>query len=302
MALSFRSLSRSLIVSLLICCLPLCAAAQAVEPPSVVEDQSQPLSVEFIKQRAEEIAASSGLDDATKAELAEYHRKAVDSLESEAVYRDAIEAFQRSIEVGPKQIDELRAQIGEMSAEADSESPLPTDISLVEIEQRLRRETANLAVKEADLAELEAETATEKARPVVVRRRLSETKVESEQLSLGDAAQSSGDPSGDLAQARRWMEQARLQRIRAEILKLEQELASQPIRLDLLRARRDLAESEFSRIQQRVQSLENAANDRRQEEARQFSTEARAAEREASNKHPLVVGTRRPQYQSQRAA
>ena len=289
MALSLRSLSRSLIVSLLIFCLPLCAAAQAVEPPSVVEDQSQPLSVEFIKQRAEEIAASSGLDDATKAELAEYHRKAIDSLESEAVYRDAIEAFQRSIEVGPKQIDELRAQIGEMSAEADSESPLPTDISLVEIEQRLRRETANLAVKEADLAELEAETATEKARPVVVRRRLSETKVESEQLSLGDAAQSSGDPSGDLAQARRWMEQARLQRIRAEILKLEQELASQPIRLDLLRARRDLAESEFSRIQQRVQLLENAANDRRQEEARQFSTEARAAEREASNKHPLVA-------------
>ena len=287
MALSFRSLSRSLIVGLLIFCLPLCAAAQAVEPPSVVEDQSQSLSVEFIKQRAEEISASSTLDDATKAALAESYRSAIDSLETEAVYRDAIEAFERAIETGPNEIERLRTEVTAISA--GPESPPPADVSLADIEQQLRRQAAAQAVKESELAELKAQLEKDADRPDVIRQRLAQAQVELEQLTQGASGQTSENPPSDSDLARTWMEQAELRRLRMEILKLEQESASLPIRLDLLLERRELAEAELGQIQRRAQSLEHAANAQRQQQAHQATEQARAAEREVVSNDPVVA-------------
>jgi potassium efflux system protein len=289
MAQCFRLLFRQLIFCLVILCLPLCAAAQGAEPQADAEDPSQSLSIGFIKQHAEEIAASNALDDATKASLAETYRRAIGSLESEAGYRDEIGAFERVIETGPNEIESLRARIAAMSAGAGPESPPAADISLADLEQQLRKVAANRVVKEAELAELKAQLEKEAGRPDAIRRRLAEAEAEIDQLTQDEPAQTIVNLPRDSALARSWMKQAQLRRLRMEILKLEQESASLPIRLDLLRAQRELADLELGRIQRRAQSLESAANARRQQDAHQAAEQARAAEREAASKPPAVV-------------
>lgn len=69
---------------------------------------------------------------------------------------------------------------------------------------------------------------------------------------------------------------------------LDQELLSQPMRLDLLKAQRDEAARNVQRISARVNLLVEMVNQRRRAEAERAQMEAEAAMLEAIGKHPLV--------------
>lgn len=289
MAQSFRSQTRLLVARLLLLCLSSILAAPAAWPQGLADDPAETLSIESIQQRADAVAAAPGLDEASKAALSEAYRNAIGGLESEAAHREAIKDYLDAIERGPEELERLRAEIASRSGEADAEVPLASGMSLAEIERQLRKDKANLAVEESRLAEVRAEIEREQDRPAAIRRQLSEIQDEFEQIPLGKVPRAGADQSSDLVLARRWAAQARMQRLRAETLKLEQELASLPVRLDLLQARRDLAELELGETGRRVQALESAANRKRRQEAGQAKSDARAAEREAASRHPLVA-------------
>ncbi|MDX1697814.1 MAG: mechanosensitive ion channel, partial [Thiohalobacterales bacterium] len=69
---------------------------------------------------------------------------------------------------------------------------------------------------------------------------------------------------------------------------LDQELLSQPLRIDLLKAQRDRATLEVERLGTRVQLLENLLSSRRVAEAEKVRTETEEAQLAAAGKHPLV--------------
>jgi len=71
---------------------------------------------------------------------------------------------------------------------------------------------------------------------------------------------------------------------------LDQELLSQPARVDLLQAKRDKAAASMRWVGTRVKLLEELVNRKRQEEATKARAEAAATRREAEGKHELVVG------------
>ena len=98
-----------------------------------------------------------------------------------------------------------------------------------------------------------------------------------------------GNEPQDVAQARAWVKETRLEQLRAEILMLGQELASQPVRLEALRAQQDLAEFNLTAVQAQVAALEAAVNEARLQDTERAKVEARAAEIVAVGKHPLVV-------------
>ncbi|MCP4739961.1 MAG: hypothetical protein GY873_37815, partial [Bosea sp.] len=70
---------------------------------------------------------------------------------------------------------------------------------------------------------------------------------------------------------------------------LDQELLSQPARIDLLKAKRDKAAASVVWVGKRVKILEDLANQSRQAEAESARTTAETTRREAEGKHPLVV-------------
>jgi potassium efflux system protein len=91
-----------------------------------------------------------------------------------------------------------------------------------------------------------------------------------------------------LIEARRWALEHEAMALGAEIEMLDQELLSQPMRIELLSAQRDRTTLKVSRLSEMVERLENLTVDRRQAEARTAKEEADATQRQASGKHPRV--------------
>jgi potassium efflux system protein len=102
-------------------------------------------------------------------------------------------------------------------------------------------------------------------------------------LSLPDGE----DP--EVSQARRWELESRLQRLNAEIKKLDQELLSQPVRLELLKTKRDKALADEKLSSRRIKLLEDLVNQKRQTEAEQTLAKAEAIRKSAKSKHPVIV-------------
>jgi potassium efflux system protein len=262
--------------------------ASAADTGDDIEGLMQSLSVDVVENRAAEVAASDGLDEAAKTELAETYRKVIANLETARSYRDATEGFRRAIDTGPAQIEQLRAELEDRTAAANAPPAPPAQASLSEVEQQLRQAKADLAGQETALADLTNTIDRQEGRPAAIRARIAEASrqiAESEDSSPDSAAAT----ETELQQARHWASLARLWLRRAEVLMLEQELASLPIRLDLLRTQRELAQLDQRVAAQRVQALESAANELRLAEARRAKQDAEAAEREVRSEHPVVA-------------
>ncbi|MCB1772042.1 MAG: mechanosensitive ion channel [Gammaproteobacteria bacterium] len=261
--------------------------AQPVVPPTAIDVLSA-LSADLIEKRAAEVKASASLDDAIKAQLDELYRVAGSALESAEAYRQAAKRFEQFLESGPAEIEQARNQLAVKATAGLDSTPDLDRRSLDEAEQLLQKSKADLSVAEAGATEIKARYEQEKGRPAVIRQRVAEAKSQSAELQSNPPVVAA-DELPELVEARRWVNEARVEQLRAEILMLGQEVASQPMRLELLEVRRDLAEIAMRELVQQVESIETAVNRMRAEQAEQAKLEARSVERQAEDKHPLVA-------------
>lgn len=264
-------------------------AVNAQEPGLPAATATDAATIEVIERRAAEVAAATELNETTKATLAELYRRAVASLEAAAGFRESAARFERAIENSVTEAAALRAQLANAASAADTPVADPLELPLPEIEQRLQKEKAELAATETRLAELQNQLARDRDRPLAIRSRLAEAKTQLAALQSASSARPAVDENPELARARQWVNDSRREQLRAEILMLEQELLSQPARLELLVAQRDLAEFNLRSAMRRVERIEQAASKTRLAEVEVVRSEARAAEREAAGKHPLLA-------------
>jgi len=283
-------------LSIFLCmALTLPASAEVDEPgvdaplmaPSTEEARAA-LTIETVKARADDIAASTGLDEATQTTLAELYRQSVGSLEAVKTFREAAERYGNAIQGSKEDAARLRTQLEQRRAEPASEAPGAEDLSLADAELQLQEKKAERATIDAQLAETRSRVDKEKERPTEIRRLTSEAKKRIVEIESGAQAPLVGDEPQDVVQAHAWVRETQLEKLRAEVLMLGQELASHPVRLDALRAQQDLAEFSLSSVQAEVAALEAAVNEVRLQETERAKVEARAAEITAVGKHPLV--------------
>jgi potassium efflux system protein len=264
------------------------AAAQDAAPDRVEGAPDLP-AVELVTRRAEEAMASPDLDAATRAALVELYRKTINSLEAIAEQRRASARFENAIEGAAAEAVSLREQLLEAKAESTGPEADFSDLTLAEIEQRLLNQQAHLAVAETRLAELEAQLLQQRERPGAIRLRLADAKGSMPAMASDVPPREPGDERPELVLARQWANVSLREQLRSEIRMLEQELLSQPARLERMMAQRDLAEFNRDTLALQAESLEQAAGKRRLEEAEVARSEALAIEREAAGKHPLVA-------------
>ena len=120
----FRSVTPAPIIFL---CLALAAPASAeVDAPLVApstEESRTALTVEAVKNRADDIAASSGLDEATQTLLTELYRQSIGSLEAVKTYREAAERFETAIQSSKEDTARLRAELEQRRTRGGFGSP-----------------------------------------------------------------------------------------------------------------------------------------------------------------------------------
>ena len=267
----------------------LCASASAQEdsagapPPSLV-------TAAVVEAKIQEVEATTGLEEEAKTKLVELYRKALSHLQAAAANTQAAEGFQKAAKTAPVEIQVLREQREDADVAAPEES-LEADPStpLRQLEQLLQKEKADLAAVDARRADAEKRLEEEARRPVLIRERLTQAKQEQEAVALQLKLPAPADEGPTTVEAKRWELETRYQALSTEIQMLDQELLSQPVRVDLLKAQRDKATASVTWIGRRIKRLEELVTRKRQDEADQAKTQAETTRQAAEGKHPLVI-------------
>ena len=259
------------------------AAAQTADSTTAIG-----VTKELLETRINESATSTSFDDA-KTRLTELYRQSLGNLEATRAHKSTADAYAQSGTTAAGEAATLRQRLEKVGKDSSvklqgvlAETPLP------DIEQLLLKEKANLAAVETTLGELENKLVGQTDRPFAARQRITTARQQLESI-VGDLKLSApeGEP-GEVTEARRWALQTQAQALNAEVSMLDQELLSQPVRVELLKARRDEAMRNTEQALARARLLDESVGRKRREEAEAAQAETEAAKREASDQHPLV--------------
>lgn len=269
--------------------LPLQPAFSEDAPATVASPGS--VTQKILEAKIKEVEAASGIEEKAKTQLVELYRKALSNLQTASSNAQAAEDFRGEAETALAQVQVIREEM-EKSAASPPEDILEVDASnpLRQIEQRLQKEKADLAAVDARRADFGKRLEEEAGRPALIRQRLTEAKPQQEEVATQLKLPPPADEGPATSEARRWALETGFDALSTEIKMLDQELLSQPARVDLLKAKQDKAAASVQWVGTRVKILDELVNRKRQEEAEWVRAEAEATRREAQGKHPLVVG------------
>jgi hypothetical protein len=211
----------------LLALVPLVGAAQQAtgeEPPLVTAD--------LLETEIAETESAADLAEETKTRLLSLYREALSNLEKAAADRASAEAFREALQTASIETQALREDMDESNV-ADPAETLPVDssTSLNGLESFLRQDKGDFSLIDNMRADLSKRLDEEAARPAATRQRQQTVAEEqNEILAQRQLMASSGDASAE-AQARRWVQEARGETLRAEIEMLDQELLTNPARV-----------------------------------------------------------------------
>lgn len=255
------------------------AAARAVLSPLPTR--------EALNTRIEQVAGLKEMEAGAKARLLELYRKTLAAIESAQASAQATDRVRSAARDAPAETARIRDGLNQPAGEPVKKPP-PLDKPLPELEQQLQKQRADLAALEAQLADLQKAIAETDSRPAAARQRLAEARREAERTEEDRKAAPPPDDTPAVAEARRWLLDAQAAALAAEMRMLEEELLTQPARLELLRAQSDQAQRRLDAAKAAYLAFENQVNERRRAEAERAKEAAKAAERDLAGKHPVL--------------
>ena len=245
--------------------------------------------VALLESRIQEIEASGELDEDSKKSVLDLHRKSISQIDLYKTYETATDKFVEALESAPKQSAVLRKELEALEARALR--GLPDSLSLEDLpalEQQLLGEKANQTRLSTRLEELEALLAAKSQRSLQARERLNKAKQRQSEIANELQSAATTDQTPRLVEARRWAQELEARALGAEVEMLNQELLSQPMRIELISAQRDKTILELNRQLHFVELLSPLVTERRLSAAETAKEEADESARQTFGKHELV--------------
>ncbi|HHJ18136.1 MAG TPA: mechanosensitive ion channel [Gammaproteobacteria bacterium] len=249
------------------------------------------VTARVIQARLKEVEATSTLDEKTRTTLTELYRKSLSNLEAAEVSNASTKRFSHARETAADEARKIREQLEKSKKASPTVTLAVSEKSPVaEIEQELLKEKANQAAIETKLTELEQYQNDQSERPNAVRQRLTEVRQLLGKLNDDIEKPAPENELPELIEARRWNLATQRKALRAEAKMLDQELLSEPMRTDLLKAQIENTTRRNKRALERVARLQELLTERRRAEVEQAQaeTEADVSKLEAEDTHPLI--------------
>ncbi|WP_296702226.1 mechanosensitive ion channel domain-containing protein [Thiocapsa sp. UBA6158] len=256
------------------------------------------MSAEGLEAKIARTETSTELDAEVKTKIVARYREALNNLKEADVNRDRAAAFEEVAQAAPEETRRIR----ERTLEAGSVDVLEglgvgPQTPRGEIALRLRKAQADLAAAEARRADFDRQRTFQENRPTMIRQRLTAAQEQQDGIAAalrveigggghGSAASSFGS---SLMQARWWALETRYVALSTEIRAFEQELISQPMRLELLAARRDEEAASVGRLRAQVEVLKAQLNDKHESEAALAKAEAARMLELTEGSDPLLI-------------
>ncbi len=283
-----------LLTILLTLFIPFNTAFPADQPAGQVASQA-PVSAAVLRAKIKEVEANVDLDESTKGKLTNRYRTALSNLEMAASNQKTAEEFLKSRTTAPEQtrkIFEKLEQAKESSKDplSDLKLKITKDTPLPEIEQLLHQEDANFAAILAKLSDAKEQLRIMLNRPAVVQKRLVEAKGRQAKISDEIQMPAPKTESPQEKEVRHWLLVTEELALRAEIKLLDNELLSQPMRIDLLKAYIDQQTWGIKPVEARVHKLQEKLGELHIAQAKKTQVETQVAQQLAKGKHALVQG------------
>ncbi len=160
--------------------------------------------------------------------------------------------------------------------------------SLPELEQMIQLGKTELDAKRGQLEETRAAIDTMPQRPAEIRTRVTELTRLAAELKSELLLMNKKVTSGSKEEAELWLALAQSASVKAEKAALEEELLSQPMRLELLKAQLDQLSYEVAEQEKRTRAMGLRAGELRQGDASLAQAAADLVLAETQGKHPLV--------------
>ena len=268
--------------------LALASALVSATVPTVSTDGS--VTTEQLDTAIEAIDARTDFDEETKSQIVASLREAQAQLRNQQAAQEAEATYAESLSTAPERTRELRARLNEPAVVPTLDSiGIDAAASLEELNQTLTRMQADLAGKEARLAEIESRIESQENRPAQARERINEIRGNQDQIATAISAEPPAGETAMLTDARKLAAELRRNALAAELARLEQELLSHGARLSLLKAQRDIAVRDVGFSDQAADLLLQLVNEKRQSAAVQAREDATTAELKAAGKHPAIL-------------
>ncbi|WP_058554731.1 mechanosensitive ion channel domain-containing protein [Thiohalocapsa sp. ML1] len=276
-----------LLLGLVFAALGLQASAQSPDAASA-NDLARPLpSVEQVEQRIQSIAQSE-LAEAERNKLSDELNNVLQDMAEAQRMTAAAADFARAIETAPQEAERIREALADADA-ADAAPPapdLPADADAAAVEARIAAVQAEIASIGTRLAKLGETLDAADQEPARLRERIAGVDTALRELE-GPVAEADG-LSEPAREARTWLRQARLAKLRAEQQMLTQQLLSTDARRVLALAQREQAEAELERAKALRAALEARAKDLRRRAAAAVQESIDAERIATAGAHPLV--------------
>jgi potassium efflux system protein len=247
------------------------------------------ITSEILESRIQEVEASSGLDEANKSALLDEYRKSLALIKQRQSYDTGVQEFIKIRERAPMQASELRNQLEKFETRpAPSLPDTLADMALPELERELLGEKANLSGLRSNLSQYSALLEAQSLRAQQVRERLQQVRLRKSEITVELKVPTTAGQSQRLVEARLWALQIETRTLAVETEMLNQELLSQPMRIELYSVQRAKASSEWNRQQRYVELIGTLVGERRVNDAESAKQEAQEIERQTFGKHQLV--------------
>jgi potassium efflux system protein len=260
-----------------------------VDPPRP-DTSPAPLTAELLNAKIAETEAAADLSEESRSRLLALYLSAQGHLEQTDAERTAAQGFREALKTAPAETRAILDKLAATEAATPTRSDAEDDAtSLAELEATLQQARGDLARLGGQAADLTAQLDALASRPGVIRQR--QRKIEQEQTENQAQRElvAAADETPAQRQARAWAVDTRALALAAEQERLAQELLSQPVRIELLNAKREQATRDAQTVTEQITRLDERITERRQAEAERAKAAAEAKRDAAQGQHPLVV-------------
>tara|TARA_R110001599_G_scaffold353881_1_gene602088 strand:- start:78380 stop:81703 length:3324 start_codon:yes stop_codon:yes gene_type:complete len=249
------------------------------QPPEVQ------VTLEAVDNAVADVTANTPPDDPQRARLLALYNETRAALIDRDEYLDLRENYAKARAGAGNEAIAIGAALVERHVAPPDQA---VSKSLPELEQQVQISRAELAASRSNLDDIRTAINSMPQRAAEIRARLAELGSLIPDLQSSLAFLPEDDNADRLDEANRWLAQARSASALAEEAALDEELLSQPMRLQLLTAKQDRATQDIKQLERHLSAMEQRANSLRQGEASQAQVEAQKVLVGAQGKHALV--------------
>ncbi|MFB1485719.1 MULTISPECIES: mechanosensitive ion channel domain-containing protein [unclassified Thiocapsa] len=264
-------------------CLTLLSSTLGAENVGLGSLSPSLMSAEGLEAKIARTETSADLDAELKTKVVARYREALTNLKEAEVNRNRAAAFEEVAQAAPEETRRIRERIPAAGADDPVQVlGIGPQTPRSEIALRLRKAQADLAAAEARRADFDRQRAFHENRPTMIRQRLTAAQEQQDGIAAalrvepgsGEHVSPASGSSSLLMQALWWALETRYVALSTEIGAFEQELISQPMRLELLAARRDEEAASVERLRTQVEAVKALLNDKHENEAAFAKAEA----------------------------